>query len=48
MPSIGDIALTVAPYVVGFLLALIGFIVYSLGSRKNYLIFWAWIKNRDK
>jgi len=39
MPSIGDIALTVAPYVIGFLLALVGFIVYSLSKQKKIFDF---------
>jgi len=39
MPSIGDVLLTVAPYIVGFLLALISFIVYSLGKQRKLFDF---------
>jgi Ca2+/Na+ antiporter len=39
MPSIGDIVLTVAPYIIGFLLALVGFIVYSLSKQKRIFDF---------
>jgi hypothetical protein len=39
MPSIGDIALTTAPYVIGFLVALGGFFVFSLGKQKKLFNF---------
>lgn len=45
MPSIGDIILTVAPYIVGFFLALIGFVVFSLGRQKKLFDFLGVDKN---
>lgn len=39
MPSIGDIALAVAPYVIGFLVAFIGFIVFSLSRQQKLFNF---------
>ena len=39
MPSIGDITLAVAPYVIGFLVAFIGFIVFSLSRQRKLFNF---------
>lgn len=40
MPTIGDIALAAAPYVIGFLIALISFIIYSFSKQKRLLNFF--------
>lgn len=39
MPSIGDIALEAAPYVIGFLVAFVGFIAFSLSKQRKLLNF---------
>jgi Ca2+/Na+ antiporter len=39
MPTVGDIVLTAAPYIIGFLLALVGFISYSLSKQKSMFDF---------
>ncbi len=39
MPSIGDIALAIAPYINGFLIALVSFIVYSFSKQKKLFKF---------
>lgn len=39
MPSLGDIAVAVAPYIIGFLFALISFIVYSFSKQRKLYLF---------
>ena len=45
MPSVGDIVLTATPYIIGFLLALFGFILYSLSKQKRIFDFLGVDKN---
>jgi hypothetical protein len=45
MPTIGDIILTATPYIIGFFLALVGFIGYSLSKQKRMFDFLGIDKN---
>jgi hypothetical protein len=40
MPTFGDIILTATPYIIGFLIALIGFLVYSFSKQKKLMRFF--------